>query len=195
MEHLEGEPLQIGSARPLKLDDALEIAQIADALDPAHRAGIVHRDLKPANILVTRLAIKLLDFGIAKTRAGGRRRRRLDAADDAAAAITAQGAILGTFQYMAPEQIEGREADARTDIFAFGAVLYEMLAGKGRSRGKARRHSSDRSCRRSRRRFRPWRPRRLHSSIDWCVPVSPRTGTIATSRRTTSSCCCPRSTM
>ncbi len=103
--------------------------EIADALDRAHRAGIVHRDLKPANIMLTRSGAKLLDFGLAKLHdepapIGLSSLTRLDALD-----VTADGTVLGTFQYMAPEQVEGRPADPRTDIFALGAVLYEAVTG------------------------------------------------------------------
>jgi serine/threonine protein kinase len=130
MEHLDGETLSARLARgPLPLDRAIEIAvQIASALDAAHRAGIVHRDLKPGNVMLTRTGAKLLDFGLAKATAAmlGRDPTRAPSASD----LTIPGTILGTVQYMAPEQIEGREADGRTDIFAFGAVLYEMIAGR-----------------------------------------------------------------
>src|SRR5262245_13418685 len=116
MEYVDGRPL----AGPMPLDRALALAgQILDALDAAHRKGIVHRDLKPANILVTGSGIKLLDFGLAKT--------TMDVAAGMATAsipLTGAGTILGTLQYMSPEQLEGREADARSDIFAFGLVLY-----------------------------------------------------------------------
>ena len=128
MEHLEGETLEARLARgALPSDEALRIAiQLAGALDTAHRAGIVHRDLKPANIMLTKSSAKLLDFGLAKA---------LVLADGltgtvASPTLTARGTILGTVQYMAPEQIDGQEADARTDIFAFGVVLYEMIAGR-----------------------------------------------------------------
>jgi predicted Ser/Thr protein kinase len=130
MEYIEGKPLE----GPLPLDEALRYAiQIADALDAAHRKGVVHRDLKPANILVTKAGVKLLDFGLAKvTRSGAvpeGATRTLD--------LTTEGTILGTFQYMSPEQLEGREADARSDMFAFGAVLYELTTGRKAFEGKS----------------------------------------------------------
>jgi eukaryotic-like serine/threonine-protein kinase len=147
MEHLEGETLADRIAdstkRPLSTDDALRVAiQVADALDRAHRAGIVHRDIKPANIfLVGRRTAsappiaKLLDFGLAKAAAPAPA-ASVSFAPTTPAALTAQGMIVGTFQYMAPEQIEGGDADARSDIFAFGCVLYEMLAGRKAFEGK-----------------------------------------------------------
>src|SRR5271166_3621023 len=120
MEFVEGVPLQ----GPLPLEKALEYAgQILDALDAAHRKGIVHRDLKPANILVTKQGIKLLDFGLAKQAV------RLSEGD-ATKALTEQGQILGTLQYLSPEQLHGQEADARSDLFSFGCVLYELLTGQ-----------------------------------------------------------------
>ena len=120
MEYVEGKTLR----GPLPVAEALRLAlQIADALEHAHRHGIVHRDLKPSNILVTKQGVKVLDFGLAKrlpTALGGR--------DEPT--FTAEGTILGTPSYMAPEQIEGKPADERSDIFAFGLVLYEMLPGR-----------------------------------------------------------------
>jgi hypothetical protein len=105
------------------LEKALPLAiQIAGALDAAHRKGIVHRDLKPANVLVTRSGAKVLDFGLAKIQ------RALAAG--VSSHVTQEGVILGTLHYMSPEQVQGKEADARSDIFAFGLVLYEMLAGR-----------------------------------------------------------------
>ena len=134
MEFLDGETLADRIARgPLRVDDALRIAiEIADALDKAHRAGIIHRDLKPGNIMLTKSGAKLLDFGLAKPGRGA-----ISAVSPHSATVqmeskplTDAGSIVGTFQYMAPEQIESGEADARSDIFAFGATLYEMLTGR-----------------------------------------------------------------
>ena len=130
MEFVEGETLAARLKRGgLPIDQAIGAAvEIADALASAHAAGIVHRDLKPANIMLTRAGVKLLDFGIAHLRA-------LDGDASAStrtrpAPLTKQGVLLGTPQYMAPEQLEGRQADERTDIFAFGMVMYEMVAGR-----------------------------------------------------------------
>jgi serine/threonine protein kinase/Tol biopolymer transport system component len=131
MEYLEGETLaeRLGKgALPLEL--ALRCGtEIADALDKAHRQGIIHRDLKPGNVMLTRSGVKLLDFGLAKAVSPAAPAGSLTALPTQAN-LTQEGTILGTFQYMAPEQLEGKEADARTDIFAFGAVLYEMTTGK-----------------------------------------------------------------
>jgi len=127
MELLDGESLAARLERgPLKLDEALRIAaQIADALAAAHKQGIVHRDLKPGNVALTKSGAKVLDFGVAKLR------------DEAAVEmatrttpLTSHGAIVGTVQYMSPEQLEGRPVDHRADLFAFGALLYEMLTGQ-----------------------------------------------------------------
>ncbi len=122
MELVDGAPLK----GPLPVTRTVEYAgQILDALDAAHRKAIVHRDLKPANILVTKQGIKLLDFGLAT------RNSVLQESDATRTiAITRQGEIAGTLQYMAPEQLQGKGADARSDLFAFGCVLYEMLSGK-----------------------------------------------------------------
>jgi eukaryotic-like serine/threonine-protein kinase len=138
MEHLEGETLASRLARgSLPLGQGLAIAmQIADALDAAHRRGIVHRDVKPANIMVVRRggssgpSIKLLDFGLARTTSPFMTASGESIAATMTHGLTGDGTILGTVQYMAPEQVEGLEADARTDIFALGVVLYEMLTGR-----------------------------------------------------------------
>ena len=140
MEHLEGETLaQRLTKGALPLDQALQTAiQIADALDKAHRQGITHRDLKPGNIMLTKTGAKLLDFGLAKLGPGGPAGAvGLTDAPTISSPLTGAGSILGTFQYMAPEQLEGREADARTDIFAFGAVVFEMVTGKKAFEGKS----------------------------------------------------------
>jgi Tol biopolymer transport system component len=131
MELLEGETLLDRVARgPLPLEQTLRYGvEIADALDKAHRQGIVHRDLKPANVMITKSGVKLLDFGLAKALPATGKAAGLTSLPTQQG-LTQEGTILGTFQYMAPEQLEGRDADARTDIFAFGAVLYEMATGK-----------------------------------------------------------------
>jgi len=139
MELLEGENLADRIARgPVPIEQILRTGiEIADALDKAHRRGIVHRDLKPANIMLTKSGAKLLDFGLAKeSPLGGGDDVQTDAT--VAKALTSEGMIVGTFQYMAPEQLEGASADARTDIFAFGAVLYEMATGRRAFEGKSR---------------------------------------------------------
>ena len=130
MEYVEGKPPK----GPMPPEQAIRRAmEIAEALEHAHRHGIVHRDLKPDNILLTKQGVKLLDFGLAKKVAP------LTSESDATSmgALTAEGTVVGTPQYMAPEQIEGRDADTRTDIFAFGCVLYEMLTGHRAFDGKS----------------------------------------------------------
>ncbi len=131
MELLEGETLSDRLARgALPLEQTLRFGiEIADALDKAHRQGIVHRDLKPGNVMLTKSGVKLLDFGLAKAMAPVTPPGSLTALPTRQG-FTQEGTILGTFQYMAPEQLEGKEADGRTDIFAFGAVLYEMATGR-----------------------------------------------------------------
>jgi len=139
MELLDGETLaaRIGKGA-LPLDRALDYAvQIAAALDKAHRSGIVHRDLKPGNIMLTKSGAKLLDFGLAKRAEPVVSSGAFSVLPTTPPNLTAQGAILGTFQYMAPEQLEGAEADDRTDIFAFGTVLYEMITGRKAFEGKS----------------------------------------------------------
>ncbi|MGO9302560.1 MAG: protein kinase domain-containing protein [Candidatus Korobacteraceae bacterium] len=142
MEYLEGQTLadRLGKG-PLPVEQVLRYGiEICDGLEKAHRCGVVHRDLKPGNIMLTKTGAKLMDFGLAKA----------SVANAAAASgltanlssppgshpLTAQGTVVGTFQYMSPEQIEGKEADARSDIFALGAVLYEMVTGKRAFEGK-----------------------------------------------------------
>src|SRR5687768_9506704 len=131
MEYLDGETLAARLLRgPLPREEVLQRAiEIASALDHAHRLGIVHRDLKPSNVMLTQTGAKLLDFGLAKIQQVGFPRTSATATIPAAAA-TAEGSIVGTFQYMAPEQLEGKDADARTDVFAFGTLVYEMATGE-----------------------------------------------------------------
>jgi serine/threonine-protein kinase len=126
MEYCEGQTLADRLGRgALPLDQVLQYGiEIADALSRAHRAGIVHRDLKPSNIMITKSGVKLLDFGLAKMHVES------SANESTAQLVSEEGRILGTIQYMAPEVLAGREADARSDIFALGLVLYEMLTGK-----------------------------------------------------------------
>jgi eukaryotic-like serine/threonine-protein kinase len=153
MEYLDGETLADRIARgPLPFDHILTYgSQIADALDKAHRHGVTHRDLKPGNIMITKAGVKLLDFGLAKFSSGPPKGGRYEDPSlrlqpdlttvptlaTAAQPLTVRGTILGTLQYMAPEQLEGKEADARSDIFAFGVVLYEMATGRRAFEGKS----------------------------------------------------------
>ena len=135
MELLEGETVEQRLKRGgLPLENALKYAeQIADALAKAHRAGIVHRDLKPSNIFLTKQGAKILDFGLAKDRTNLEVSAESTHGGSPTTVVskdTATGTILGTYPYMSPEQLEGKPADARSDIFAFGAVLYEMLTGQ-----------------------------------------------------------------
>jgi eukaryotic-like serine/threonine-protein kinase len=141
MELIEGETLATRLVKgPIALDQLLPIGmQIADALDKAHRQGIVHRDLKPGNVMLTKGGAKLLDFGLAKVLPPAAHTSGATSLPTMASPqhLTQAGTILGTFQYMAPEQLEGGEADARSDIFSFGAVLYEMATGKKAFEGKS----------------------------------------------------------
>jgi len=124
MEFVEGSPLK----GPLPPDEALTVAiQLTDAIGAAHRKGIIHRDLKPANVLLTKSGVKVLDFGLAKM---DRDSVTIGEESRTRAVSTQKGTILGTLQYMAPEQLQGKEVDERADIFAFGCVLYEILTGK-----------------------------------------------------------------
>src|SRR5437870_4387755 len=137
MELLDGETLaQRLTKGALPLSDVLKYGtQIAQALGRAHRAGVIHRDLKPGNIMLTKHGAKLLDFGLAK---GGPPQTSLAPDATEQKPLTAEGTVLGTFQYMAPEQLAGEEPDARTDIFALGVVLYEMATGRRAFEGKTR---------------------------------------------------------
>jgi serine/threonine protein kinase len=141
MEFLEGETLADRLKKgAIPLEEALSYAtQLADGLDAGHRAGVVHRDFKPGNIMLTPQGAKIMDYGLAKL--ANLPRRCLgeggSALPTAEKPLTEKGAILGTFQYMAPEQLEAKSTDARTDIFAFGAVVYEMLTGRRAFEGKS----------------------------------------------------------
>jgi serine/threonine protein kinase/Tol biopolymer transport system component len=148
MELIEGETLAARIARgPMAFHEILKLAtQIADALDRAHRAGIVHRDFKPGNVMITRSGAKLMDFGLARTALAGATPgtssvgvtvAHLTQTPTMASPLTQQGSLIGTFLYMAPEQLEGKEADARSDLWAFGCVLYEMATGRRAFNGKS----------------------------------------------------------
>ncbi len=133
MELIEGETLAARIEKgAIPLEQALKFAgQIADALDRAHRAGVTHRDVKPQNIMLTRDGVKVLDFGLAKSVA-----KPGPTEETLTKVLTTEGTVMGTPQYMAPEQFAGKEADARGDIWAFGAVLYEMVMGQRAFQGK-----------------------------------------------------------
>ncbi len=143
MEYLEGETLAARLEKgPLPLDQALKCGiEVADALDKAHRAGIIHRDLKPGNIMLTKSGAKLLDFGLAKAiqaqASGATLTSMAMRTAPGTKPLTQQGTIVGTFQYMSPEQVEGKGLDARSDIFSFGSVIYEMLTGRAAFQGKS----------------------------------------------------------
>jgi Tol biopolymer transport system component len=138
MEYLEGETLADRLGRgPLPLDQVLKYgADLCEGLDRAHRRGVVHRDLKPGNIMLTKSGAKLMDFGLAKT-AEGAPAAGVSLLETRSKPLTAEGSIVGTFQYMSPEQIEGKDVDGQSDIFSLGAVLYEMITGRRAFEGKS----------------------------------------------------------
>jgi eukaryotic-like serine/threonine-protein kinase len=137
MEYLDGEPLDARLLKgPLPTEQVLRIGgEIAEALDKAHRSGIIHRDLKPGNVMLTRSGAKLLDFGLARTVAAP---EQVESEATVHRPLTQEGTLVGTFQYMSPEQLEGQPADARSDLFALGAILYEMVTGRRAFEGKSR---------------------------------------------------------
>jgi eukaryotic-like serine/threonine-protein kinase len=140
MEYLEGETLEQRLTKgALSAEQALRYAgQMADALAKAHKLGITHRDLKPSNIMLTKSGAKLMDFGLAKQSGAVPWAASSTELTMEQSKLTREGMLVGTFQYMAPEQLEGKEADARTDIFALGEVMYEMATGKPAFSGKSR---------------------------------------------------------
>ena len=139
MEYLEGETLAARLEKTvLPLEQVLRTGiEVADALDKAHRAGIIHRDLKPGNIMLTKSGAKLLDFGLAKASLPLAAGATLTVAPTQTTPVTQQGVIVGTFLYMSPEQVEGKELDPRSDLFSFGSVLYEMLTGRAAFQGRS----------------------------------------------------------
>jgi serine/threonine protein kinase len=139
MEYLEGETLSDRLQRgPLEVAETLDVAvQVADALDAAHRQGLIHRDLKPGNIMLTRSGAKLLDFGLAKLQ-GTHDSAHVEKAETQTNPLTEPGTLVGTVQYMSPEQLESQATDARSDLFSFGAVVYEMLTGERAFPGDSR---------------------------------------------------------
>src|SRR3974377_460824 len=138
MEYVKGETLAKRLEKgPLPLEQMLKYgAQLAEALDKAHHSGVAHRDLKPGNIMLTPTGAKLLDFGLAKPVTPLGTMATLTAASHSPP-VTEDGTIVGTFQYMAPEQLEGKDLDGRSDIFSLGAVLYEMVTGQRAYQGKS----------------------------------------------------------
>lgn len=183
MEYLDGEMLDRRLERgPLPASQVLKIGvEIADALDKAHRRGIIHRDLKPANVMITKGGAKLLDFGLAKPAVPVlnlmlTQTIAIQPVEPAAKPLTTEGALVGTFHYMAPEQVEGKEADARSDIFAVGAVLYEMATGRrafdGRSQASVMAAILDRDPE-PLSRVQPMSPLGLERAVQRCLAKDP----------------------
>ena len=145
MQHVEGETLAMRlKSGPLPLDEAYRVAiEVSDALATAHRQGVVHRDLKPGNIMLGKSGAMVLDFGLAKLIEPVGDEPRLEAERPTEELQTKRGTILGTPQYLTPEQLEGRQADSRSDIFAFGAMLYEMVTGRRAFDGDNPTHVAD----------------------------------------------------
>jgi len=185
MEFLEGETLSARLGKgPLSLTEVARIgSEVAEALQIAHRAGIVHRDLKPGNIMLTTTGAKLMDFGLAKPSALGAGSGSVPVlpgvtmdATSAQSPLTSVGAILGTMEYMSPEQIAGKEADARTDIFALGAVLYEAATGKRAFEGKTQISVASAILEKEPEpisRIRPLTPLMLEQVVKGCLAKSP----------------------
>jgi len=201
MELLEGETLADRLRRgPLPVEQIAKVgSEIADGLDAAHRAGIVHRDLKPSNIMLAKSGAKLMDFGLAKpaatsAAAGVSSAPMLSAAltmtspSPQGSPLTTAGSIVGTIQYMSPEQIEGREADARSDIFAFGAILYEMATGRRAFEGKSQLSVASAILEKEPEPLSSVHRRRLWRWMIWLRHVWRRTRTNATPALTTSNC-------
>jgi serine/threonine protein kinase/sugar lactone lactonase YvrE len=177
MEYLEGETLASRLTRgSLPVGEALHLAiQIADALQKAHRQNLVHRDLKPGNIMLTKAGAKLLDFGLAKL---GQESNSVPGDGDvtSSAQLTGEGSILGTLQYMSPEQLEGKNVDQRSDIFAFGAILYEMISGHRAFGGDSQASiiaSILKEQPRSIRELKPMFPRSLVRTVEQCLEKNP----------------------
>ena len=178
MELVEGESLASRLEKgALPLDQVLKIgSEVADALDKAHRRGIVHRDLKPGNMMLTPSGSKLLDFGVAKVVHAPALDPSLTAAATHTTPVTHQGSIVGTFQYMSPEQVEGKDVDARSDIFSFGSVLYEMVTGRRAFLGASRLSVASAVLEREPepiRAIRPETPRALDRAIRVCLAKDP----------------------
>ena len=177
LEYLEGETLADRLAKgPMPVSEVLKVgADIASALDAARRYGIVHRDLKPANVMLTKTGTKLLDFGVAKPSPALASAAAADT-QTLSKSLTEEGVIVGTFRYMAPEQLEGKDTDGRTDIFALGVLLYEMVTGRNAFGGTSRASiiaaimSSDPAPIST---LQPLSPRRR--STGWCKTVWPKT--------------------